>query len=518
MAHHRASLVKSHPRLEKKPRCPRVAVIGAGPTGLATAVLLAEKGFDVTVFEASHHVGGKIQTYLGFQRHGKGPRMEKGPEFIDGQHRTLQSLAHHCGVKLNQIKSDKKHMVILDHQGRMRREDEVGDALAELWEQAIRDCSESLEQWPDLSEAAKALDRMSMQEYVEFYTQNLPPKDKWARDAVYQIYRSDFGDEVDQLSALGFVMAFGSNRRRGFSIRGEGDEAFKVNGGMQRLADGLKRKLEQLAGPNSMKCSTRVENIENTERGITVHFRKAGSQDLAHRDFDSVVSAVEPDTLLTIQGAESFLTNAQKHALTHIAQATVNKIAVETQSSPNLLSPYPQIVGSDGNLIETRVDSPLQAAYLARAGHFTAWDPDLVVFYVGADAAKEPVTPERVERLKAAYARCIGVDAAKIFTETPYEAIHQGGRSAPHCYAAPTLGQLGNLRCFQPDYQQHNQRGLWVTGQFIPTRSEDERGLQIGYIENGMRSGVAVADMLEKQYEAQLRLALKCRTNGTKER
>ena len=40
----------------------RVAIIGAGPSGLAAAKHALEAGFDVTVFEASGAVGGQWQT------------------------------------------------------------------------------------------------------------------------------------------------------------------------------------------------------------------------------------------------------------------------------------------------------------------------------------------------------------------------------------------------------------------------------------------------------------------------
>lgn len=38
----------------------RVAVVGGGLGGLSTAVALSERGFDVTLFEANHYLGGKV--------------------------------------------------------------------------------------------------------------------------------------------------------------------------------------------------------------------------------------------------------------------------------------------------------------------------------------------------------------------------------------------------------------------------------------------------------------------------
>ena len=38
----------------------RIAVVGSGPAGLACASDLAKMGYDVTVFEALHKVGGVL--------------------------------------------------------------------------------------------------------------------------------------------------------------------------------------------------------------------------------------------------------------------------------------------------------------------------------------------------------------------------------------------------------------------------------------------------------------------------
>ena len=42
---------------------PSVAIIGAGPGGLASALLLAKSGVKVTVFERSQRVGGRNKVF-----------------------------------------------------------------------------------------------------------------------------------------------------------------------------------------------------------------------------------------------------------------------------------------------------------------------------------------------------------------------------------------------------------------------------------------------------------------------
>ncbi len=41
----------------------RVIVVGAGLAGMAAATVLKRAGYNVTVLEASHRVGGRVQTY-----------------------------------------------------------------------------------------------------------------------------------------------------------------------------------------------------------------------------------------------------------------------------------------------------------------------------------------------------------------------------------------------------------------------------------------------------------------------
>src|SRR5947199_10585075 len=55
----------------------RVTIIGAGPGGLAAAILLAAAGLQVTVLERLDHVGGRTSTLAG-----DGFRFDVGPTFF----------------------------------------------------------------------------------------------------------------------------------------------------------------------------------------------------------------------------------------------------------------------------------------------------------------------------------------------------------------------------------------------------------------------------------------------------
>src|SRR4051812_49848632 len=61
-------------RLHRSGRNKKIAIVGAGPGGLATAMLLAQRGFRVQVFEKQDVIGGRnAELRLGDYRFDLGP-------------------------------------------------------------------------------------------------------------------------------------------------------------------------------------------------------------------------------------------------------------------------------------------------------------------------------------------------------------------------------------------------------------------------------------------------------------
>jgi phytoene desaturase len=72
----------------------RVAIIGAGPGGLAAAMLLAKSGVAVTVFEKDHQIGGRTKVLTdGTFRFDLGPTFFLYPQI-------LENIFAHCGLSL----------------------------------------------------------------------------------------------------------------------------------------------------------------------------------------------------------------------------------------------------------------------------------------------------------------------------------------------------------------------------------------------------------------------------------
>jgi phytoene dehydrogenase-like protein len=62
----------------------KVAIIGAGIGGIASAIRMANLGFDVSVFEANDYAGGKLsEIKVGAYRFDAGPSLFTMPQYID---------------------------------------------------------------------------------------------------------------------------------------------------------------------------------------------------------------------------------------------------------------------------------------------------------------------------------------------------------------------------------------------------------------------------------------------------
>lgn len=92
---------------------PRVAVIGAGPGGLASAMLLAKAGVHVTVLERHPRVGGRSATLRADSPAGEF-RFDTGPTFFLYP-RVLQDIFAACGRRL----ADEVDLIRLDPQYRL---------------------------------------------------------------------------------------------------------------------------------------------------------------------------------------------------------------------------------------------------------------------------------------------------------------------------------------------------------------------------------------------------------------
>lgn len=110
----------------------RVAIVGAGPGGLAAALLLARHGADVTVIERRDRVGGRSATI-----EADGFRFDTGPTFFLYP-RVLEEIFRACGSRLSDHvelrKLDPMYRLMFEGGGEIR----ASDRLDELQRQVAR--------------------------------------------------------------------------------------------------------------------------------------------------------------------------------------------------------------------------------------------------------------------------------------------------------------------------------------------------------------------------------------------
>jgi protoporphyrinogen oxidase len=110
----------------------KVAVVGAGIAGLNATYLLAQAGVGAVLYEASDHIGGRIQTNYGDVA--PGVAAELGGEFIDSGHEDMLALASRFGFGLIDAASTSEEALDVAYyaRGRLRSEPQVIDAFRPL--------------------------------------------------------------------------------------------------------------------------------------------------------------------------------------------------------------------------------------------------------------------------------------------------------------------------------------------------------------------------------------------------
>jgi monoamine oxidase len=102
-----------------------VAIIGAGLAGLTAARILAERGVEVELFEASDRIGGRARTII--DHHGLLP-VELGPEFVHGRVEPTLQLVREIGLSLDPITDDGMFARIAKLLGNVGERDESARA------------------------------------------------------------------------------------------------------------------------------------------------------------------------------------------------------------------------------------------------------------------------------------------------------------------------------------------------------------------------------------------------------
>ena len=277
----------------KRPGDERVAVVGAGVAGLHCAYRLQQSGVNVTVYEASQRVGGRMFTARDEAYDGQ--VFELGGELIDTNHATLFALAKELGIKLDDRLADRTIQPDVWFVG--------GEEIAEttIVEQftAVAPAMANAANAADDQNDDTAFNQLDATPLADWLESNVPSSDYAALNAVLNAaYRGEFGLETSQQSALNLLYLIGADAPAPFRIFGESDERYHAREGSDAFPTRLAAKLS--AG--TVKLGSKLTRVSGGgDRGFALELVDVKTSTKTEGHFDHVVLALPYSVLRNVQ-------------------------------------------------------------------------------------------------------------------------------------------------------------------------------------------------------------------------
>ncbi len=263
----------------------RAVVVGAGLSGLTTALSLRSQGWDVTVLEARDRVGGRVHTL--HRPFAGGIHVEAGGESIDVNHDQIQALARHYRLPLARRPPDKLETAAVWLDGRRTRLDALSTANPAMLSGYVAFGAGLLAlagdldpDHPELAPRAEEWDARTLQSYAD--TQSLDPA---AELLVQSDYRGNFNAQMDQVSLLFALQQAVADA----SLTETGTEIYRIAAGNSALPEAMASDLGTV-----VHLSTPVTRVDQHPWGVRVHAGPAGA---APFDAARLVLAAPPPAL-----------------------------------------------------------------------------------------------------------------------------------------------------------------------------------------------------------------------------
>ncbi len=263
---------------------PRVVVIGAGFSGLASAYELKQAGFDVTVLEARNRIGGRV--FSANAANGReflqGRNIEFGAELIGSNHPLWVHYAEEFELDFLDVTDDEsaESAIVLD--GKRLSFDEAADLWNDL-EAALSKLNHLAhdidEEKPWNSTNAKSLDYTSIQHWID--SLDVEPRTK---QALWINQTGDNGQDADKQSLLAQLASVKGGGLEKYWIE---SEVYRCDGGNDQLA----QKLAKAIGTDSIMTNSPVKEI--LQRDDTV---EVVTQEGRRFECDHVVLSAPPRT------------------------------------------------------------------------------------------------------------------------------------------------------------------------------------------------------------------------------
>jgi monoamine oxidase len=217
----------------------RIAIVGAGISGLAAALQLRDKGITANVYEANRRVGGRMFSTVPGSYWAAGQVSEWGGELIDTDHTLIQDLAHRFGLALDDLRAAMPAGATDTYyfDGRYYSYARASADFEPVYAALQRDLDSF--DYPvtydsDASPAGIALSNMTVYEWIE---SRVPGGHRSHFGRLLDVaYTIEFGAQTTEQTALGLLGLLGYQAAPGdFDMFGTSDERYHIRGGNQQL-------------------------------------------------------------------------------------------------------------------------------------------------------------------------------------------------------------------------------------------------------------------------------------------
>ena len=239
---------------------PSIAIVGAGLAGLNAAYQLKKAGYRATIYEAANRVGGRILTVQ--DAFGPGLSTDFGAELIDSGHADMHALIKEFGLAVDDLEQPSEQSLhdYFYFDGQSWPEQTVAQELAPIVALLHADADRLDREWEN---ASVELDQLSVAAYLDRLGVS-----GWIRRLMQQVIVSEFGWELEAMTALHLLWLIPIATRDKLSVLGESDERYHLRGGSQRLTDTLANSLQA-----QIQTGKTLEAIRSRGKGFTLTFQ-----------------------------------------------------------------------------------------------------------------------------------------------------------------------------------------------------------------------------------------------------
>ncbi len=306
---------------------PRVAIVGAGISGLTAALTLQDNGLGATVYEASSRIGGRMHSDLsGYWAESQ--VSEFCGELIDTEHETIRKLADRFHVPVDDLLAAQPRGST-DTYWFLNGRYTVAQADADfvpVRKAVTKDyiAAGDTTLWNKYNPAGYALDHMSVYDWIETRVPggHLSSFGQLL-DAAYKI---EYGAETTEQSSLNLVyMLADQPSAMGFAVTGMSDERYHIKGGNERLPKAIAGVL-----PN-ISLGWRLTAIEaRTDHTVALSFQTpTGSKQVVA---DRVILTLPFAVLRTLDISKAGFDSMKRKAINELGAGRTAKLQLQFRS------------------------------------------------------------------------------------------------------------------------------------------------------------------------------------------